>query len=231
MTPILAGRRKHGDITNEFRCAIGKTGRMPIQTVSRRWTIATWLVAGHGGQIETIDHAIEDLSCDAMLLQSIRESDVQPLAAGLGFHHVWALSHYRRSRLIRGSGVGLAVMTPHRIVDSFDVVVGDHRSTWSTDRRIAQTVSIERTDHSSYQFSHAVVPVTVFASQPNGAPAISVHPARIDSDPAGAIELPEQATVVSRTVDRPITGVAQLVSVTFEMPWVQGDFPTPEFTH
>lgn len=200
---------------------------MPIQTVSRIWKIATWLVAGHAGQIETIDHAIEDLSCDAVLLQSIRESDVQQLAAGLGFHHVWALSHYPRSRLIRGSGVGLAVMTPHRIIESFDVVIGEHASTWSKDRRIAQTVSVERSDHSSYQFSHAVAPVTVFTSQPNGAPAISVHPARIDSDPEQAIELPERAAVVSRTVDRPIAGVAQLVSVAFEMPWVQGDFPTP----
>ena len=199
---------------------------MPIDTVPRRWTLATWLVAGHGGQVETIDRAITDVSADAVLLQSIRQSEVEQLAASLGFHHVWALSHYPRSRLIRGSGVGLAVLSPHRIVEAFDVVVGEHRSSWSKQRRIAQTATVARDDHSGYQFGHAVAPVTVFGSQPNAAPAVRVHPARIDSDPALAVELPDAASVVSLAVAHPIADAAALLSLTYEMPWVQGDFPT-----
>ena len=196
---------------------------MPIDTVPRRWTLATWLVAGHGGQIDTIDRAITDIGADAVLLQSIRQSDVGRLAAGLGVDHVWALSHYPRSRLIRGSGVGLAVLSPHRIVEAFDVVVGEHRSSWSKARRIAQTATVVRDDHSGYQFGHAVAADTVFGSQPNAAPAVHVHPARIDSDPALAVELPDAASVVSLAVARPIPEAAPLLSLTYEMPWVQGD--------
>jgi hypothetical protein len=198
---------------------------MPIETVLRRWTVATWLIAGHGDDVEPIGRAIEEVAADAVLLQSIRQPDAQQLAAGLGFHHVWAMSHSPRSRLIRGSAVGLAVLTPHRIGDTFDVVVSEQRSKWSNQRRIAQTATVKRPDHSSYAFGHAVAPVSVFTSQPGSAPPVRVYPARIDGDPSQAVELPDGADIVSLNTVRPITGAAQLLSVTFEMPWVQGDFP------
>ena len=225
---ILAGHpdrcvHRHRGTASE----ISKTDAMPMETALRRWTIATWLLAGHGSEIETIDRALGELDPDAVLLQSIRRLDVRQVAAGLGFNHTWAQSHSPRSRLLRGSTVGLAVLTPHRIGWSFDVVVTRQRSTWSKHRRIAQTATVIRSDHSSYEFGHAVGPVSAFATQPHGAPPVRVHPARIDGDPSQAIELPGGATQVSLTTHRPIPDAAQLLVVTFEMPWVQGDFPVP----
>lgn len=198
---------------------------MPIKTVLRRWTLATWLVAGTDGDVGAVDRALERVAADVVLLQSIRRIDAQQLAAGLGFHHVWAQSHSPRSRLLRGSTVGLAVLTPHRIGDTFDVVVSEQRSKWSKQRRIAQTATVIRPDHSSYAFGHSVAPISVFRSQPGDPPPVRVHPARIDSDPRQAVELPDGASLVSVEAVRPIDGAAQLLSVTFEMPWVQGDFP------
>ena len=200
---------------------------MPIETVLRRWTLATWLVAGTDADVGAVDRALERVTADVVLLQSIRRIDAQQLAAGLGFHHVWALSHSPHSRLLRGSAVGLAVLTPHRIGDTLDVVVSEKRSKWSKQRRIAQTATVIRSDHSSYAFGHSVAPVSVFRSQPGDPPPVRVHPARIDSDPNQAVELPDGANPVSVEAVRPIDGAAQLLSVTFEMPWVQGDFPTP----
>lgn len=181
----------------------------------------TWLVAGHRGS-EALATALDGLGADAIAVQSICEDDAGDVAAALGLHRAWARSHYPRSRLL-GGAVGLAVLSPHRITSSTDVVVSEHSSTWSSKRRIAQIATIERADHSGYRVSHTVAPTRVVAPV-GGAPVVTILPAQVGVDDARAVELPESATRIASQTSHPIAGVAPLLAVTFEMPWVHGDF-------
>ncbi|MDJ0770884.1 MAG: hypothetical protein QNJ12_18975 [Ilumatobacter sp.] len=195
---------------------------MPIESVPRRWTIATWLVAGSRDDVEAIAAPLIDGELDVVMLQSIGKRNVDALAAAIGANHVWALSHHRRSRLLPGSGVGLAALTPHRIIGTVDAVVGEHRSRWSKHRRIAQEVTVERADHSAYAISHSVADGTV--TGPAGPPRIVVRPSLVDAGAERAVELPDGAVLVDVDATTPIAGAAPLLTVTFEMAWVQGDF-------
>jgi hypothetical protein len=194
-----------------------------METVSRSWTIASWLLAGHGDDVVAIDRALDGLDADVVLVQSVRERDVVQLAAALGANHVWARSHHPRGRL-SSRAVGLAVLTPHRITTARVDVISTARSTWSRHRRTAQTATVERADHSGYTFGHAAAPNDAPTVPTGGAPAVTVHPARIAADPARALDLPDGATIVSAAAHRPFDGEPLLVA-TFAMPWVRGDFP------
>lgn len=202
---------------------IGKTEPVPIETVPRRWTIVTWLVAGVG-DAETIVREIEPHEADAIALQSVAERTVDEIAAALGLAHAWDLSHYRRSRLLPGSAVGLAVLTPHRLGATERTVSNEHRSTWSTKRRIAQRANVERADHSAYRIVHVVGPSST--NWPDDAmPTITVRPEQVGIDPERAVEPPTGATLVEHTTLRPVAGAAPMLAATWEMPWVVGDFP------
>ncbi len=208
--------------------AIGKTGAMPAETVTRRWTIATWLVAGHPGDVEAIAVPLDALGADAIALQSVREHDVEQVAAALGANHVWAKSHHPRARLFPGSAVGLALLTPHRIRDDGTIVVSEARSLWSRRRRIAQVATVERPDHSAYAIGHCMAPGRdglPFTTPTGGAPAVTIRPVQVGIDAELALDLPDGATPIDTATSRPVADMAELLSVTFEMPWVQGDFP------
>ena len=191
----------------------------------RRWTIATWLVGSAAGETEAVVRALESVGADAIALQSLGERDLEQIAAALGFTHAWELSHYPRSRLFPGSGVGLAVITPHRVTGSHASVSNEHRSTWSPKRRIEHVAVVERPDHSAYAIAHSVGPTVEVASPSGPVPTVIIRPEQVGVDPGRAVELPEHATPVGDEVVRPVAGAAELQVVTFEMPWVQGDFP------
>lgn len=193
-----------------------------METVLRTWTVASWLVAGFGDDTDAAGSELTSLGADVVLLQSLAERGLEMLAAAVGMQHRWALSHYPRSRLFPGSAVGLGVLTPHRVSDVADIVTSETASTWSRDRRVMQIATIERADGSGYAFRHAVGPMPDLG--PVGAPLVSVHPARIDGDAAHAIDLPDEATLVSVDVRQPVADRAGLLVVSFVMPWVQGDF-------
>ena len=197
-------------------------------TVSRRWTIATWLLAGFD---DDNDRAADDLAAslralnaDVIVLQSVPRSLAERLGATLAMHSRWALSHYRRSPLLRGSGVGLATLTPHTIRSSTDRVISPQESTWSPKRRIAQSTLVQRADHSAYQVLHAGTSVDDAAG--GGAPTIVVRPAQVGIDAGRAVELPKGSVVVSNDSTAPIAGAQPLLTVTFDHDWVAADFPT-----
>ena len=169
--------------------------------------------------------ALRGVNADAIALQSLEESDVERIAAELGMNHAWELSYHPVNRLILGSGIGLAVLSPHTVASSTSIVVNAHHSTWSKHRRIAQFAVVNRPDHSGYAIGHAVGNVSAGAMPGLAAPLVMCRPEQVDRDPARAIEVPEAATVTNTETDQPIERAEPLLSVTFEMPWVQGDFP------
>lgn len=198
---------------------------MASETLPRRWTIATWLVAHGTADLADVITALRPVDADAYALQSLAETDVERIADELGMYHAWELSYHPHSRLIPGSGIGLAIVSPHRIEASTSAVVNDHGSLWSSRRRIAQWATVVRADHSAYSLGHAVGTVPPATFPTDAAPLVEIRPDQVDHDTTRAIELPEGATSIDSTTARPIAGVAPMLSGTFEMPWVRGDFP------
>lgn len=197
---------------------------MPIETVRRRWTVATWLVAGGGEHLDRIVATLAGTGADAVALQSLRERDAETIAAALGANVAWDLSYHPTSRLFAGSGVGLAVVTPHTIAASHSLVSNDHPSRWSRQRRIAQIVTVERHDHTAYAISHVVGPTRVRLSAGSHA-QVAITPEQVGADPAAAIRVPDDAATVATDVLRPVDTLHELQVTTFDMPWVRGDFP------
>jgi hypothetical protein len=198
---------------------------MSTETVVRRWTVATWLVAGMSDQLETVTSSIEAAEVDAIALQSLRRSDAEAIGAALAMQVEWELSHHPVTRLFPGSGVGLAVLTPHTITASHGVVTNEHRSTWSSKRRIAQFAVVERHDQTVYTIGHAVGPTGGVGSPAGSFPLVAMTPEQVGVDSTRAVALPDGATVLQAQVTRPAADRAQLQVTTFEMPWVRGDFP------
>lgn len=197
---------------------------MPAETVTRRWTVATWLVAGAGDHLDAVANALRSVRADAVALQSIRRDDADAVARALEQRVEWELSHYPNTPLFQRSGVGLCVISPHRLADS-RVVPTERRSRWSRRRRIVQSVTVLRSDHSEYRIVHRVGPVGVLGGEDDAGNSITITPEQVGVDAVRAIGIPDAATLVAAQVERPIATVAPLQSTTFEMPWVQGDFP------
>ena len=196
---------------------------MPLETVSRTWTIASWLVPHTN--VRAVGDALAALDVDAIALQSITEDDVERLADRLAVRHAWELSHHPASRLLPGTGVGLAVLTRHAIEDSASVVTNNHSSAWSRHRRIAHFAVVERSDHSGYTIGHAVGAPDPESMGAPPAPLVWFRPEQIGSDDSRSVDVPDEATVVATQTSEPIPGAPKLFTVTFDMPWVQGDFP------
>ena len=58
---------------------------MPTETVSRTWTMASWLVAPAANEPDTVGEALLTAeSVDAIALQSLRETDAERIANRLG---------------------------------------------------------------------------------------------------------------------------------------------------
>ena len=197
---------------------------MPAETVQRRWTVTTWLLAGVD-DFEAVVHALEPLTADAIALQSVHERDADTVAAALGMQMAWDVSHYPRSRLVLGSSVGLAVLTPHRVSATHTTVTSATSSLWSTSRRIAQFCTVERHDHTGYTIVHAVGPTHGAVVDAGGFPLVRMTPEQVGVDETRAIELPAAASGASSTVSQPIDGANRLQATSFALPWVQGDFP------
>ena len=203
---------------------MGQNALMTTDTVQRRWCLATWLLSGVD-DFEAVTHALDPLSADAIALQSVHERDADTVAAALGMQLAWEVSHYRRSRIVPGSSVGLAVLTPHRVTASRATVTSATSSLWSTGRRIAQLCTVERHDHTGYTVVHAVGPTHGAVLDPGRLPVIRVTPEQVGIAPERAIELPPEAGEETSTVTRPIEGANPLQATTFVSAWPRGGFP------
>ena len=197
---------------------------VPAETVLRRWTVATWLLAGVD-DFEAVAHALEPLGADAIALQSVHERDADTVAAALGMQMAWEVSHYPRSRILLGSSVGLAVLTPHRVSSSHATVTSAKTSLWSSARRVAQFCTVERHDQTGYTVVHAVGPNHGAGVDAGGFPLVRMVPEQVGVDETRAIELPGEATGVSHSTVTPVEGANDLQATSFELPWVRGDFP------
>lgn len=184
----------------------------------------SWLLAGVT-DIDATGDALESREADVFALQSVREADVRRVAERLDTVYAWELSHHPRSRLRPGGGIGLAVLTPHRLGRSSSMVTNDHRSLWSKERRIAQIVTVERADHSGYSVGHALTAADPDPLTYETYPLVWVRPTQIGIDPARAVELPDGATVVHAEAASPIEGVEPMLSLRFDLPWLESDFP------
>jgi hypothetical protein len=204
---------------------IGQDGRMPLETVPRTWTIASWLVAHAAHDVGRVADALGRFDADAYALQSVREDDAERLADRLGVTCAWELSYHPRSRLLPGSGVGLAVLSRHSITDSASIVTNNHSSAWSTARRIAHFAVVKRADHSGYTIGHAVGSPDPESMARTPAPLVWFRPEQVGIDETRAVDLPDGSTLVRAVTTRPIDGASHLLSVTFDLPWVLGDFP------
>lgn len=193
-------------------------------TVARSWRIASWLIT-RAGDVSSVVDALDHDDLDAVALQSVGESDARRIAEDLDLYWAWELSHHPSSRLIPGSGVGSVVMTPHRLSRSSSVVTSEHPSRWSKQRRIAQFATVERHDHSGYTIGHAVAVTDPDPGLDPVFPMVWFRPMQVGVDDARAVELPAGATVVRTETTEPVEGLAPLFTVTFELPWVTGDFP------
>lgn len=197
---------------------------MPAETVSRRWTIASWMVAT--ADADAVGRALDRIDADAIALQSLTEDDAERIAGRLGIGCAWVLSFYPTSRLFPGSARGLAVLSPHSIADSVSFVTNNHSSTWSRQRRVAQFAVVRRSDHSGYTIGHAVGSPDPESMERPPAPLVWFRPEQIGIDAGRAVEVPDRANIVGTDASTPLEGSPPLLSVTFEMPWVQGDFPS-----
>lgn len=194
-------------------------------TVTRRWTVATWLLTGTH-DVDRATAALSALEADVIAVQSVRRAFASQLAERLGVQHEWALSHYPHTPLFRSQAVGLATLTPHRIVEHREQVLSKATSTWSNDRRIAQAVLVERADRSAYAVLHSVPPVDTTIGLGGSAPTIVIRPVQVGIDDTRAVQLPADAAVVSAQTTTPIAGGQPMLVVGFEQSWVQADFPS-----
>lgn len=199
---------------------------MAAETVPRTWTIASWLVAGVATEPATVADALLAAGPDAVALQSLREDDAERIAERWGSSCAWELSFYPRSRLLPGSGLGLAVLSRHEIGDSVSFVTNNHSSTWSKHRRIAQFAVVRRSDHTGYTIGHAIGSPD---PEPTGlppAPLVWFRPEQIDADAHRAVDLPEGASAGEFVRTSPHGANSPMLLVSFQMPWVRGDFAT-----
>lgn len=196
-----------------------------MRTVSRTWTISTWLVAHAIAEFDAVIRGLKVTESDIIALQSLRESHANAIATELEMDVDWEISHHPQSRLIPGRAVGLAVLSPHGVPMSRGDVISDRTSLWSKDRRIAQTALVERADHSGYLIVHGVGVPADFPVPSRAAPVIRLVPERIDQAPVEAVVLPEGATMTSQRPITPVNQASRILTTTFEMDWVQGDFP------
>ena len=195
-----------------------------METIPRTWTIVSWLVPHD--RLDAVGAAIAGVDADAYALQSLRRQSAEAIADRLGATAAWELSFHPRSRLLPRAGLGLAIITRHSIGDSVSVVTNNHSSTWSKNRRIAHFAVVNRADHSGYTVGHAAgSPDPETLGRPP-APLVWFRPAQVGVNDGRAVELPDGATTLDVTSTTPIPGANPMLAVTFEMPWVQGDFPT-----
>ena len=177
---------------------------MPAETVLRTWTIASWLVAPTADDPAAVGKAVQATGADAVALRSLREDDAERIADRIGATCAWELSYHPRSRLIPGSGLGLAVLSRHTIGDSVSFVTNHHPSTWSKQRRIAQFAVVSRDDHSGYTIGHSVGSPDPESTARPPAPLVWFRPEQVAVQPAHAVDLPDAAAAVVVEASTPL---------------------------
>lgn len=219
MSPVVEGHRSVAPDRAHWLIVIARS-------VNRTWAVVSWRLGTAGHDTDAAVDALDPLDVDVVALQWVRAREVRAIANHLDLPYVWARSHHPVSRLVPGSAIGVAVMTPHRIVSSTARPIGDETSLWSSRRRVMQAVGVTRKDHTGFTIVHGSGPLPSDADRAaSGAPAILVDGAT-GPGMRPQVGVPDGATLLSSDHRRPIDGAAQLVVTRFEMTWVEGGFAT-----
>ncbi len=110
-----------------------------------RWTVMTWNVHGiERPDVGALAEVIAAASPDVVVVQEVRRRQASRLAGRLGFVHRWDRKHYPATPLLPCLAEGLAMLSPHELVDGGAARISEESSTWSYRRRIAQWATVRR---------------------------------------------------------------------------------------
>ncbi len=109
------------------------------------WTVMTWNVHGvERPDVSALADVIRTASPDVVVIQEVRRRQAAGLADRLGFVHRWDRKHFPATPLLPCLAEGLAVLSPHELVDTGAARISTESSTWSYRRRIAQWATVRR---------------------------------------------------------------------------------------
>jgi endonuclease/exonuclease/phosphatase family metal-dependent hydrolase len=104
-------------------------------------TVVTWNVHGSDRpDVDEIGELLDGLGADVVALQEVRRRQADALAQRLS----WATEHWSFKHLpLFSPAEGLAVVSPHRLVDARTVTLSEAEPFWSYRRRIAQLCTLD----------------------------------------------------------------------------------------
>jgi endonuclease/exonuclease/phosphatase family metal-dependent hydrolase len=104
-------------------------------------TVVTWHVHGSGRpDVDKIGEVLDGLGADVVVLQEVRRRQ----AGALAQRSNWMTEHWSFKHLpLFSPAEGLAVLSPHRLVDARTVTLSEGEPFWSYRRRIAQLCALD----------------------------------------------------------------------------------------
>ena len=115
--------------------------------MTQRWRIVTWNIRGAGSpDLTAITGIVQQYGPDVIALQEIRRNQACRLADLLGWQQVWARKHHPYSPLAFWLTEGLAIMSPHPLVDARHETISAGVSTWTYRHRIVLAATVLRGD-------------------------------------------------------------------------------------
>jgi endonuclease/exonuclease/phosphatase family metal-dependent hydrolase len=108
-------------------------------------TVVTWNIHGSAGpNLDAIRERLRAVGADVVALQEVRRSQARALAQGLGWvtEH-WSFKHWP----LWNPAEGLAVLSPHPLIEARTVTLSSGAPPWSFRRRIAQLCALGVGEH------------------------------------------------------------------------------------
>ena len=123
-----------------------------MQSRDLEWTVLSWNTQGSKStDLERVAEVIRAQRPDVVVLQEIRRSQADDLAALLSMNVTWSFKHNALTPFFRDRAEGAAILTPHTLDDPGSTVVSESTSTRSYKRRIVQWAIVARADASAYR--------------------------------------------------------------------------------
>jgi endonuclease/exonuclease/phosphatase family metal-dependent hydrolase len=91
-----------------------------------------------------VARVVADASPDVLLVQEIRRGQARTLARLLGWNLGWARKHHPYSPALPWLSEGLAIVSPHRLIDQHHRSISPGVSTWIYRHRIVVASTVER---------------------------------------------------------------------------------------
>lgn len=128
------------------------------------WRVLTWNLHGSADpDLSAIAERLGAADVDVAALQEVRRSQAHRLARLLGWQVVWCRKHYPYSPLVWWRAEGLAIASPHDVMDPIRETLSTGEPIWIHRHRVMLSAIVRR-----------------------GAEALSVHDVHLASDDADA---------------------------------------------